>query len=182
MHHVQARRNPSSFRGRGRHRAENPRQHGESHHRQAPADHAGAGGLLLRGAHPSRRRARRGQDHARPRPGQERRLHFQTPAMHAGPAADRRDRRFHLQSEDRRVRVSSRPHLRPDAPGRRNQPHHAAHAVGPAGSDGRAPRHRRWPDLHSEAAFSGHRHAEPRRSRRHLSRCPKPSSTAFWSV
>ena len=41
-----------------------------------------------------------------------------------------------LQSENDRVRVPPRADLRPDRAGRRNQPHHAAHAIGPARSDG----------------------------------------------
>ena len=69
--------------------------------------------------------------------------------------ADRRDRRFGLQSEDNGVRISPRPDLRSDRAGRRNQSHHAAHAGGPVGGDGRGPRDRRWPDYgHCRRRFS----------------------------
>ena len=70
----------------------------------------------------------------------QRRLLVQAHPVHARPAADRRHRRVDLQSEDDRVRVSPRPDLRPDRAGRRNQPHHAAHAGRAVGSDGRGPR------------------------------------------
>ena len=124
------------------------------------------------------RRARRGQDDARPGAGRQRRLPFQADPVYARPAADRRDRRVDLQSEDDRVRVSPRPDLRPDRAGRRNQPHDAAHAVGAAGGDGREPGDGRRRDARAAAAVSGHRHAEPDRPRGHVSRCPRPSSTA----
>ena len=65
---------------------------------------------------------------------------------------------------------------------RRDQPHPAEDAVGAARGDAGAPRHHPGPHLHARGAVLRLRHAEPDRARGHLSRCPRPSSTASCST
>ena len=64
--------------------------------------------------------------------------------------------------------VPSRPDLLAADPGRRDQPRHAQDAERAAGSDGRAPGHRRRRDAPAARAVLRHRHAESLAPDRHL--------------
>src|SRR6516165_4411311 len=60
----------------------------------------------------------------------ERWLRVQADSMYPRLAADRRHGRIGVQPEERRIRIPSRPDIRPDAAGRRDQPGNATDAVG----------------------------------------------------
>ena len=98
--------------------------------------------------------------------------------VHARPAAVRRHGAVDLQPEGRRVRVPAGPRLQPRAPGRRDQPGDAAHAVGPAGGDAGAPGDGRRPDLPARRRPSWCWRRRTRSSWRGRSRCPRRSRTA----
>ena len=86
------------------------------------------------------------------------------------------------QSGTRRVQVPPRPDLRQRDPGRRDQPHAAQDAVGPAGGDAGVPDHRRRHAASPGRAVLRAGHAESRSSTKAPIRCPRPSSTGSCST
>ena len=122
--------------------ADGPDSGSGAEHRPGLARQAGddsAGDRRAARARPSagRGRAGRRQDVAREggRPQPELRLHPR--AMHARHAPQRHPGVERLSAGCGRFRVSSRRNLHQRSAGRRNQPHHAAHAERPAGGDER---------------------------------------------
>ena len=73
------------------------------------------------------------------------------------------------------LRVPARADLRPDRPGRRDQPGHAQDAVGPAGGHAGALGHRRRHGPHAQGAVLRHGHAEPDRAGGDLSPARGPA-------
>ena len=107
---------------------------------QAGGDRPRHGGADLLRPRAARRRSRDRQDDSRAcdRPV-GRGCHIRAAAMHAGPAAHRHHGSLDLQPTLARVRVPRRAGVRQRGARRRGQPCDAAHAVGVARSDGRAP-------------------------------------------
>ena len=85
---------------------------------------------------PAGRQARHRQDHASARFCSDCGRGFPTGAVHARPSPVGPDGYQLLQPEDRRVRVPARSALHQLCAGGRDQPRHATHPVGPAGSHG----------------------------------------------
>ena len=81
--------------------------------------------------------------------------------------------------ESREFEFRHGPIFRQRGPGRRDQPHHAAHAVGAAGSHERSAGYSRWPDA---ARCHNHSWSLPRRTQWNITaptRCPNRSWTVF---
>ena len=106
------------------------------------------------------RRAHAGRDHPRlvlPHP------------VHARSPAGRRDRHDGLRPEVAGLPRQEGAALRPDHPGRRDQPRPGQGAGGAARGDAGAPGHHRRHHLSARGAVHGPRHAESDRERGHLS-------------
>ena len=97
--------------------------------------------------------------------------------VHPRPPAGRHHRLVPLQPEGRQLRVPSRAAVHRAAARRRDQPDAAEDPVGPAGGDAGAAGDRRGRDLPAARPLPRARDGEPDRVRRHLSRCPRRSST-----
>ena len=114
-----------------------------------------------RRAHPHRGRPGGGQEHpgagaVEVHPGD-----LQAHPVHAGHAAVGHHRGERLRRQQEGVRVHARADLRQHHPGRRDQPHHAADAVEPAGVHvGVGDQHRRAHPRAAQAVLRG-RHPEP---------------------
>ena len=156
------------------HRARRPRQAGGGQARPLRP--------LLPRARAVRGRARDGEDRARPRDrAVDRGRARLARAVHARPPADRRHRALGLQPEGARVRVPPGAGLREHRPRRRDQPRDAAHAVGAARGDGRAPDHRGRRVARRCPTRSSSSRRRTRSTTRGRSRSPRRSSTASSS-
>ena len=105
-------------------------------------------------------------------------------SLPAGAGHARHDARRHSGHErflaaHQRVRAAQRPGLHAVSARRRDQPHAAAHAGGPARSHGRAAGHARRRNPPARRLLHRLCDPEPDRVRRHLPACPRRSSTAF---
>ena len=133
---------------------------------------------LRRRPRPAGRRARPGQDAAGADAEPGARPAIQPHPVHARPDAVGHHRHQHHQRRRRRqarVQLPAGPALRPDRPGRRDQPGHAQDAIGPAGSDAGTQRHRRRHDPQAARAVLRHGDAEPDRAGRDVSAARGPT-------
>src|SRR6478736_5158893 len=132
---------------RGEREARHPRAR-----RDAPPLRPGTAG---RGARDPRGRPRRRQDAAGEGTRPVGRPALQPRAVHARPAALRRDGRLGLQPAHQRVRVPARPGVHRHPAGRRDQPRLAEDAGGAARVHAGEPGHRRRCDLPARRAVHG---------------------------